>query len=395
MGEFLVNTSTTGIQYEPAVAAFRGTHYLVAWNDDRNAEIKGQVFQTNGSRSGSEFVINGAAAAPNNTYRQLPTVAGSGGGPVVAWVERAFNPPGPAPHVKLQRFNLDGQKTGPELQVSTTEVDPKQRPSITNMVDGGFLVTWADASKAQRIKAQRFSIDGARQGAEFTVNTSEGFHRGPLAATLGNGNYVVAWRTDPVPPGGGRLVFRIFDLEGNPTTDETAPNLSGFSDAKALTALDGDSRFVIAHVRDQGESGIGVQRSVVEAHVFASSGAGPDITISATDADGVNSAFPTLSFLPDKRFLLGWVQKSAETFSTTPTVRARVFFDGTGSAGQEIQADASSATDRFQLRTATAFSGGDTTTAFVTWADTGGSGDTSDYAVRGCILNVSAEGGLS
>ncbi|MFF2364810.1 hypothetical protein ACFVU0_19230 [Streptomyces sp. NPDC058122] len=394
MGEFLVNTSTTGIQHQPAVTAFRGTHYLTVWNDVRNAEIKGQIFQTNGSRSGSEFVVN-AAAAQNNTDRQLPTIAGSGGGPVVAWVEQAFNPPGPAPHVKLQRFDLDGQRTGPEIQVSTTDIDPRQRPSVTNMVDGGFLVTWADANPAQRIRAQRFSIDGARKGAEFTVNTSEGFHRGPLAATLGNGNYVVAWRTDPAPPGGGRLVFRIFDLEGNPATGETAPSVSGFSDEKALIALDSDSRFVIAHVRNRGESDIGVQRSTVEAHVFASDGAGPAISVSATDADGINSAFPALSFLPDKRFLLGWVQKSAETFSTTPTVRSRVFFAGTGSAGQEVQVDAGSATDRFQLRAATAFGDGDTTTAFVTWADTGGSGDTSDFAVRGRILNVSTAGGLS
>ncbi|GAA4888262.1 hypothetical protein ACFPM3_18355 [Streptomyces coeruleoprunus] len=394
MGEFLVNTSTAGIQHQPAVAAFRGTHYLAVWNDARNAEIKGQIFQTDGSRSGSEFVVNGTAVSPNNTDRRLPTAAGSGGGPVVAWVEQAFQPPGPAPHVKVQRFDLDGRKTGPEIQVSTTDVDPKQRPSVAGMVDGGFVVTWADADPARRIRAQRFGIDGARKGAEFTVSTSEAFHRGPLAATLGNGNYVVAWRTDPSPPGGGRLALRIFDLAGNPVTGEITPNVSGFSDEKALAAIDGDSRFVIAHVRSRGESDIGVQRSVVEANVFASDGTGPSISVSATDADGINSAFPALSFLPDKRFLLAWVQKSAETFSTTPTVRARVFFDGTGSAGQETQVDTGSAKDRFQLRTATT-SGDGVTTAFLTWADTEGSEDTSDFAVRGRILNVSATGGLS
>ncbi|MEU8618663.1 hypothetical protein [Streptomyces sp. NPDC048623] len=399
MGEFLVNTSTAGIQHQPAVAAFRGTHYLAVWNDTRTAEIKAQVFQTNGNRSGSEFVVNGAAAVPNNTDREHPVVVGTGGGPVVAWVEKAFNPPGPVPHVKAQRFNLDGQKIGTELQVSTADVDPMHRPAVTNMVDGGFLVTWVDADSTRRIRAQRFSIDGARKGAEFTVNTSAGFHRGPVATTLGNGNYVVAWRTDPVPPGGGRLVFRIFDLAGNPVTGEIAPDVSGFSDEKAMTALDGDSRFVIAHVRDLGESDIGERKSVVKAHVFTSGGAGPDISFFATDADGINSRFPALGFLPGKRFLLGWVQKSAETVATTPTVRARVFFDGAGTGGQEIQVDAgvgaAPEVDRFQLRTATAFGGGDATTAFVTWADEGGSGDTSDFAVRGRILNVSDVGGLS
>lgn len=393
MSEILVNTTTTGLQHQPAIAAFRGTHFFVVWADSSDATIKGQIFQANGNKSGGEFVVNTPTPPGANTDRQLPTIANSGQGLTVAWIELAFNTPGPRPHVKLQRFNQDGQKTGPEIQVSTTDVDPDNRPAITGMIDGGFVVTWADFRLDQRIRAQRFGFDGSKTGPEFLVNTAEGFHLNPIATTLVDGNYVIAWRSDPAPPGGGALIFRIFDLAGSPMGGENRPNLSGFGGAKAMRLLD-NGRFVITHIRSIGVSDLGVTKSIVEARVFEANGTSSDIVVSASSGSGINSSSPALTSLPGGRFLVAWAQKSAETFATSPSVRAKIFSDSLGSVGQEIQVNTTTEGDRFSVCAATVFGGDEGEAAFVAWVDSSGTGgDASDFAVRGRTLRI-GPGGL-
>jgi hypothetical protein len=396
MSEILINTTTTGLQHQPAIAALGNTHFFVVWVDSSDLTIKGRLIQANGNPSGGEFVVNTPTPTGANTNRQLPTIASSGSGPIVAWIEDAVNPPGPRPHVKLQRFNQDGQKSGSEIQVSTTDVDPAHRPAITGMIDGGFLVSWMDARSDQRVRAQRFIIDGSKKGPEFTVNTTEGFHQAPIATRLVGGNYVVAWRSDPSPPGGGALIFRIFELEGSPVVGETKPNLSGFTGQKAMAFLDDNGRFVIAHVRALGDSDIGVPKSAVHASVFEPNGASANIPIFATSEEEINSSSPTLAPLPGGRFLLAWVQKRADTFATTPSVKARVFSDSDGEpVGQEIQVNTTTTGDRFSASVAAIVIPGEGETAFVAWADdsqTGG--DPSGFAIRGRVLPILASGGL-
>ena len=276
MSEILINTTTAGIQHQPSIAAIRNSHVLVAWVDRSDLTIKGRLLQADGDPSGPEFVINTPTVSGSNIDRQRSAIASSG--PVVAWIEQAVNPPGPRPHVKVRRFSAEGEPSGLEITVSATDVDPTSSPAVTGMIDGGFLVTWADARPDRRIRAQRFGFDGARRGDEFQVNAGEGFHLDPVATRLVNGNVVIAWRSDPAPPGGGALTFRIFDLEGNAVADETVPNLSGFTGQKAMTLLD-DGNFVIAHVRSQGASDLGVAQGAVEANVFLPDGASANIPI--------------------------------------------------------------------------------------------------------------------
>ena len=272
---------------------------------------------------------------------------------------------------------------------------PTAPPAITGMIDGGFLVSWLDARPDRRIRAQRFGLDGSKQGDEFQINTTEGFHLDPIATRLVNGNVVLAWRSDPSPPGGGALTFRIFDLEGTPVGDETIPNLSGFTGQKAMTLLD-NGHFVIAHVRSLGSSDIGVAQSAVHANVFTPEGASANIPIFATDGQNFNRSTPALAPLPGGRFLLAWVQKLADTFETTPSVRARVFSGSLGeSIGAEVEVSTTITGARSGACAATLFGAGDGEAAFVAWSDDSETGsDTSDSAIRGRVLPIGGSGGL-
>jgi hypothetical protein len=399
VSEILINTTTSGDQDQPAVAPLGNAHFFVVWVDGSDRNIKGRIIQANGNPSGGEFVVNTPTPTGANTNRKRPTVARGGSGSVVAWNEEALPPPGPRPHVKLRRFDMDGRPAGPEIQVSTTDVDTKDRPAINFMIDGGFLVSWVDARSDQRIRARRFDFVGSPQGEEFTVNTTEGLHDAPIATQLVGGNYVIAWRSGVGSPGRGALLFRIFDLEGSPVVGEIRPNLTGFLGPKAITLLE-NGRFVIAHVSDLGASDIGEPKNAVRANVFEPNGAFANIPIFATSGqEEINCSSPTLAPLPGGRVLLAWVQKRADTFATTPSVRARVFSGSHGGpVGQEVEVTTTIAdpnVNRFSARAATLFAFGEGETAFVAWADdsrTGG--DTSDFAVRGRVLPVLPSGGL-
>lgn len=396
MNEILINITTAGIQHQPVVAPLRSSHVLVAWVDRSDLTIKGRLLQADGDPSSGEFPVNTPTPSGSNIDRQRPAIASSGSGPIVAWIEQAVNPPGPRPHVKMRRFGADGEAAGVEIQVSATDVDPAAPPAVTGMIDGGFLVTWLDARADRRILARRFGPDGSPRGDAFQVNSSEGFHLDPVAIRLADGNVVLAWRSDPSPPGGGALTFRIFDLEGAPVTDEIVPNLSGFTGQKALTLLD-NGHFVIAHVRSLGVSDIGVAQSAVHANVFTADGASANIPIFATDGTDFNRSAPSLAPLPNGRFLLAWVEKRADTVATTPSVRARIFSGARGEAlGNEVEANTTTTGARSAVSAATLFGGGDGEAAFLAWADdseTGG--DLSNSAVRGRLLPINGSGGFS
>ena len=93
MSEILINTTTTGLQHQPAIATLGGTHFFVVWLDSSDLTIKGRLVQANGNVSGGEFVVNTPTPTGANTNRQRPTIASSGSGPIVAWIENAVNPP--------------------------------------------------------------------------------------------------------------------------------------------------------------------------------------------------------------------------------------------------------------------------------------------------------------
>ncbi|MFF3661162.1 hypothetical protein [Streptomyces olivochromogenes] len=388
MGEILVSTTTSGAQSQPSVDSVHGTQYVAMWADGSDAGIKGQNLGRTGTKLGEEFQVSASTPPGNNTNRQWPTVESAGFSSFAVWREEAFNPP-PVAQLKLRRF-VDGQPSGSEIRVNGTNIDPTTRPSVTNMVDGGCLVTWAGSRADQRIRAQRFSSEGTKAGPEFTVNTTEGFHENPAVTVLADGNYAIAWTSDPSSIGGGRLTFRVFDFEGTPQGGEIQPNASGFEGDSAITLLD-NGRFVVAHVDGIGPSDLGVAQTTVEASIYDPSGDGDEITsVTAGHPRDFNRSSPALTPLPGGRFLLAWVEKSATTFDTVPTVMAKMCSDTELSLSDKVQVSTATNGNRFQVCAASAF-GDEAESVFIAWVDDDG---TSDLAVRGRAFTVTSSGEL-
>src|SRR5262245_42821234 len=83
--EFLVNTTTTGVQDHPSVAALSNGGFVIGWEDDGAASsvIRAQVYDPGGVPSGAEFVVNGHAL--NLANDASPALVGLSGPNIPFW----------------------------------------------------------------------------------------------------------------------------------------------------------------------------------------------------------------------------------------------------------------------------------------------------------------------
>jgi hypothetical protein len=379
MDESLINTTTAGNQDQPGVAGLRGVQFAVVWADHDSGNIRGRLLGVNAAPSDNEFIVNFPGTP--GTKRQLPAIIESGVGLVVAWIEQA---PGAPAQLKLRTFEAD-TLSGPESQVSTAEVEPLIRPALARLPDGGFVVVWADKRQDERIRAQRYTLEGEKNGPEFRANTAPGLHRVPMVASLANGNIVIAWRARL--PGPLLVHLAMFDSNGPVGAEQTTA--LDITEA-AIAALD-SGRFVIAHVRSALDGEAGFDTTVAQVSVFEANGAFANASFAATSSGRIQSSWPTLVPLPGGRFLLAWTELNVDNAAAGTNVAARIF-SSAGPIGQPIQVNTLTGGQRFSL-SAAATSGPAGDTAFFAWADDSNAGpDKSGRAIQGRALTIPAAG---
>ncbi len=198
--EFQVNTYTTSIQSDPAVAVDLGGAFVVAWassgQDGDVHAVFGQRYSSAGQPAGTEFQVNTYTTNGQN----FPAVAVDlDGAFVVAW--ESFGQDGSGPGVFGQRYSSAGQPAGTEFQVNTYTTSDLNAtfPAVAAGADGAFVVVWnhqpQDGNWAG-VFGQRYSSAGQPAGTEFQVNTyTVNNQREPALAAGANGAFVVAWES--------------------------------------------------------------------------------------------------------------------------------------------------------------------------------------------------------
>jgi hypothetical protein len=248
-GEFLVNTQTKNDQSLSSVTALQGVNsggFLAVWEDDSNlnndggrgGSIKGQRFDANGNKVGSEFLVDNKSA--NAYVNTVPSVTAlSNGGYAVAWQAQVTNPQNNPnvddddSNIQLQVFNADGTKASIQIQVNQKGEEYQQAPKIAQTDNGFIVVTWEDVEDLNvvpggdpgQIKARIFDQQGHPVGGEFTVNdTATGEQHTPSISALPGGRVIITW-TDSNVTGDDDdgIRARIISVGGNAggITDET------------------------------------------------------------------------------------------------------------------------------------------------------------------------------
>ena len=376
MDEFLINTSTSGDQGQPAVAGFRGTQFVVVWEDRGSGNIRGQMLGVNGAKTGSEFLVN--FPGEPGTRRQLPAVVECGLGFAVAWTEQV---PGAQPQLKLRTFDQD-TLSGPESQVSSAEVEP--------LITAGHGASdgWRLRRRLGRQAAGRAYPCAAFciRGNEKRPRVSRQYHRRAASRSHGGlpGERKYRDRVACAPartPSRSFADFRRERTGGRRADDEPGHHGGGHDGARFR-------RFVIAHIRSAFDGEPGFETTITQASVFEASGAFANIRFAATAVPRIQSSWPTLAPLPGGRFLLAWTEVNVDNVAAGINVKARIFSPAQGAIGQVTQFNTSAGSQRFSLSAATT-SGPEGEIAFAAWTDDRQSGgDPSGRAVRGRPLSI-------
>lgn len=203
--EFLVNTTTQGAQWQPSVASLVNGGFIVTWSDYSRTggdasgwAVRGQRYNADGVRVGAEFLVNTTTRGEQTE----PSVASlTSGGFVVTWVDDSQTGGDTSSYaVRGQRYNADGVHVGAEFLINTTTQGEQSAPSVANLASDGFVITWMDRGEnrgdtsSSAVRGQRYNADGVRVGAEFLVNTTtQGMQGYSSTVNLVNGGFIVTW----------------------------------------------------------------------------------------------------------------------------------------------------------------------------------------------------------
>jgi len=262
--EFLVNTFTYVDQENPAVTVLNDGKFVVVWEsylqDGSETGIYGQLFNNDGSEFGSEFQVN----TFTDNHQQRSTVAGlSDGNFVIAW-ESMQESAGTDFGVYGQLFNPDSGKNGTEFQVNTFTAGNQQRPVITGLSTGEFLISWESENQDgsnKGIYGQLFNPNASKSGIEFQVNTfTDGDQSSPSVAGLNNGEFIITWESINQDSSGYGIYGQLFDSNAVKNGTEFRVNTFTISDQRysAVAGLS-DGRYVVTWESDnQDSNGLGI-----------------------------------------------------------------------------------------------------------------------------------------
>ena len=310
-----VNTQTTGDQTQPMVTSLASGGFVVTWMDGgaSGTVLKAQLFNAAGATVGGEFTVD----AEVQSDQALPVVTGlSGGGFVVAWQDSTPATGEPDTLIRAQMFDAAGVAVGASLVVSGTGAGERDYPAITSLPDGGFVVTWQHFVTAtnSEIKAQFYDGAGAKVGSEITVNTVTGdYQERPVVSSLLGGGFVIAWGDASGLGGdsdGTSIKAQVFSYGSynlivgtaavNALTGTSgADHIMGLASNDTLTGLGGNDRLDGGLGNDTMVGGLGDDTYVVDAAsdvVNEAAGQGTDTVLTTRASYTLGSNVENLTF---------------------------------------------------------------------------------------------------
>ena len=195
--EFLVNEFTHNEQRNPSVTALANGHFIVTWQSDDGR--------------------------PGDTSEKA---------------------------IKARILNEHGVEIVSEFLVNETTNGSQWSPSVTELTNGHFVVTWSSNDQGHwdpsglDIKARIFDATGNEVVSEFIVNEfTDSWQWSPSVTVLANGHFVITWKSRDGQHGdtsGTAIKAGIFDAAGNEVVSEFLVNefTNGWQRDPRVTALD-------------------------------------------------------------------------------------------------------------------------------------------------------------
>ena len=337
--EFLVATQTANNQDAPNITGLTNGGFVVSWSDGSytlgdvsGRSIKAQVFAGDGTKVGTEFLVN----TQTEYNQQYPAITGlANGGFVVSWQDNSRTlGDSSSTSIKAQVFAADGSKLGSEFLVNTQTASNQDAPTIASLTDGGFVASWTDKlSNDYSIKAQIFAADGTRIGTEFLVNTQTRYTQQYSTITgLTNGGFVISWEDNSSTLGdtsSSSIKAQVFAADGSKVGTEFLVNTQTGSDQVAPTITGLTNGGIVVSWQDNSRTLGDSSSTSIRAQVFAADGtkAGSEFLVNTQTAGWQGS--PTITGLTAGGFVVSWLDQSGSLGdSDGNSIKAQVFVLG-------------------------------------------------------------------
>jgi hypothetical protein len=262
LSEFRVNTFTTSYQMSSSVAGLSDSKFVVTWvslgQDGDGYGIYGQMYNADASKYSSEFRVN----TYTTSTQVYPSVAGlSDGKFVVTWM--SLGQDGDGYGIYGQQFNIDGSKFLSEFQVNTYTIGDQEYPAIAGLNDGKFVVTWQSNDQdgdSYGIYAQMFTANGTKFLSEFRVNTyTINSQEYPSIVELSDGKFVITWQSNGQDGSGIGVYGQIFNINGTKFFSEFQVNtfITNKQERSSVAGL-ADGKFVVTWQSEQDGDSYGI-----------------------------------------------------------------------------------------------------------------------------------------
>ncbi|WP_085910179.1 VCBS domain-containing protein, partial [Kiloniella majae] len=289
----------------PDITSLEDGGWVVTWSRDGGGinDIYGQVYNVDGSKRDSEFVVTTSPAT-----QSVPSIGSlSDGGWVVTWQSDLQD--GHYSGVFAQAFNADGTKQGGEFQVNTFTLDSQRYPDVAGLEDGGWVITWQGRSynnSQTDIFGQAYNADGSKRGGEVLINTYEdGLQYVPSVTGLAGGGWVVTWDSHLNQDGHNTGTFaQVFNADGSKLGSEFQVNTHWMQsqEAPSVASLT-DGGWVITWQDTGGQDGSGLG---IFAQAFNADGTKQGGEFQVNDYTPGFQWYPTVAGLSDGGWVITW-----------------------------------------------------------------------------------------
>ncbi|MBF2079610.1 MAG: hypothetical protein IGR76_14100 [Synechococcales cyanobacterium T60_A2020_003] len=277
----VINTSTVGDQYQPAIAMTSDGEYVVTWHSETidifsNIEhrIYAQRFSENGNPVGSQITVSSLTTSSTTNQLAKPDVAiAEDGSFVITWESRNSSDSGDRSGyaVYAQRFNANGSTVGNRFRVNTYTTGNQNRPAIAMDDDGNFVIAWESTGQdrdTDGVFARRYDDSGtALDKKEFQVNEFEdGNQWGPDIALDNDGNILIAWSSEDQDKDGYGIYARTYNSTFNASKEFRVNSFTTGDQFDPSVALNEDGDAIVSWTsdgQDRSDYGVYAQRFTV------------------------------------------------------------------------------------------------------------------------------------
>jgi hypothetical protein len=245
-GEFRVNTQTEADQLHPRIAMNHSGAFVVAWQNeapgineyDRAGSL--QIFTADGTRLGQEILFSGSLDC-----RDPDVAIDARGSFVVVWMQEK-----PRRSIRARLCNPTGTPRAESFVINSIDFSSVTQPSVAMDYHGNFVVTWDGHPKSASqddIHARPFDPNGIPLSDQFIVNTtSDQSQQDPRISMTSQGQFVIVWYSDTVSTAHAMDVFgQMFSIAGQPIGNEFCPHTYVIEVQRyPAVAMDESGRFI-------------------------------------------------------------------------------------------------------------------------------------------------------